>query len=402
MTNFRAAQTILTEHVEQIETERLPLSLCGGRILAENIIARENVPPFDHSAYDGYAFRADDSVSASPESKVLLRILEEIPAGAVPTRPVSAGTAVKILTGAPIPAGADAVCKYEDTEFNEKTVKLRQKYRPGSNIVFAGKNIRAGQILAHSGDRIDSRTAGMLASQGILHPLVFRRPRVGILSTGSEVQEPDQPLIQGKIRNSNRYVFETVLKKFGFETEYLGLAGDITSDIAALIRMGLKTCDAVISTGGVSAGDYDLTPEAMEMADVELLFRGVSIKPGMACAYGVSKGKPVCGLSGNTASAIINFYAVALPVLRKLAGCREPGYREFPVSLCEEFRGKSTMTRLLQGKLDLSDGTARMHLSDRQGNPTLNDGIGREMIAVVPAGSGPVEPGTILKGFMLI
>jgi molybdopterin molybdotransferase len=182
---------------------------------------------------------------------------------------------------------------------------------------------------------------------------------------------------------------------------YLGLAGDDKQSIADLIRSGIMSCDGIIMTGGVSAGDYDMTPAAMEDAGAEVLVRGVAMKPGMACAYGSLNGKLLFGLSGNPASSLTNFYAVVLPALRKMCGCREPLPRELPVTLAAPFPKKSKTTRFLRGTLDLSDGTARMILSKEQGNAVLSSAIGCNVMALVPAGSGALEKGTILKGFLL-
>lgn len=399
--DFKTAQKMLMDHVHPVQTERLPLSLCGGRILAEDLLAAGNIPPFDRSPYDGYAFRAADSAAASPDAPVSLTILEELPAGSVPTRPVLPGTAVKILTGAPIPAGADVVCKYEDTRFDLHTVTLSRSYRAGENIVHAGEDIREGELLARKGTRIDGGLAGTLASQGISSPLVYRRLRVGILCTGSEVVECSEIPSAGKIRNANRHTLETILEGLGFEPVYLGLAGDDLAAIAALVQNGLAQCDAVISTGGVSVGDYDLTPDAMKQTGVEMLFQGVDLKPGMACAYGIQNGKPVCALSGNPASAITNFYAVALPALRKMAGLEKFEFTEITVTLAQSFHKKSPCTRLLRGKLDLSDGTVRLQLPQKQGNVVLSSSIGCNAMAVVPADSGPIDQNTPLKGFLL-
>ena len=400
--DFVSAQALLLSRVAPVETETVPLSACGGRILAADLQAQENIPPFDRSPYDGYAFRAADSAAASAENPVTLTVLEEVPAGAVPTKTVTAGTAVKVLTGAPIPQGADAVCKFEDTRFTADTVTLLQAYRTGANIVRTGEDVQAGQVLAHKGDVIDGGTAGTLAAQGMTQPVVYRRLRVGILSTGNEVIPADAPLQPGKIRNSNLHTLETALRGLGFAPVPLGLAGDSVEAIAALLEEGLQSCDAVLTTGGVSVGDYDLTPDAMQRAGVEILFQGVVLKPGMACAYGMRGTKPVCALSGNPASSMTNFYAITLPTLRKMAGLRCPAYTEISVTLNEDFRKKSPQTRLLRGRLDLSDGTVRMHLPQDQGNVILSSTIGCNVMAVVPAGSGPIPKNTTLKGFLLV
>ncbi len=399
--DFREAQQLLLAQVSAIDTETCPLSCCGGRILAADLTASENIPPFDRSPYDGYALIAADTADASAQTPVTLRILEEVPAGAVPTQTVSTGTAVKILTGAPIPQGADMVCPYEHTEFTAETVTLFRAYAAGSNIVRAGEDVQKGAVLAKQGDLIDGGTAGTLSAQGIAAPCVYRRLRVGILSTGNEVIETEQPLAAGKIRNSNRHALEAILRSNGFEPVYLGLAQDDPNAISRLMQKGLETCDALLSTGGVSVGDYDFTPDAMERAGVHLLFRGVDLKPGMACAYGMKDGKLVCGLSGNPASSITNFYAIALPALRKMAGHRDPIPQEITLTLREGFSKKSPATRLLRGTLDLSDGTVGLRLPKEQGNVVLSSTIGCNAMAIVPAGSGKLEKNTILKGFLL-
>jgi len=369
--------------------------------LAEDLLAKENVPPFDRSAYDGYALRSEDTISASTGSPVMLKILEEIPAGTLPSRRITEGTAAKILTGAPIPEGADAVIPYEDTSYTDYCVFINNPVKPGDAIVRAGEDVAKGQLLARAGDRIDAGLAGTLAAQGIAAPCVWRRPCVGILSTGDEVIEVDAAPQNGKIRNSNRYMLEAAIEKAGCVPLYLGLAGDNTQRIADLIQKGIDGCDAIVMTGGVSVGDYDMTPAAIEAAGGDVLIRGVSMKPGMACAYGSLNGKLLFGLSGNPASSLTNFYAVVLPSLRKMCGCREAIPAEIRVTLASPFSKKSKMTRFLRGTLDLSDGTARMILPEEQGNAVLSSAIGCNVIALVPAGSGAPEKETILKGFLV-
>lgn len=399
--DYKTARDLLLLVAEPVQTQRIPLSASCGRVLAQDLIAEDNIPPFDRSPYDGYAFRAEDTQDASREHPVTLRILEEVPAGAVPTKIIVPGTATKILTGAPIPPGADVVCMYEATEFTKETVTLFAPCRAGNNIVLTGEDVKKGTVLARAGELIDTGVAGTMASQGVTKPLVYRKLKVGVISTGNEVIEADEALVPGKIRNSNRYTLETALLQAGMEPVWLGLAGDETQNIARLIVQGLENCDALLLTGGVSAGDYDLTPDAMEAAGVELLFRGVCLKPGMACACGVKAGKLVCGLSGNPASALTNFYCIAMPALRKMAGWGQPVPQEIMLTLKNAFSKKSKGTRILRGRLDLTDGTARMIVPEDQGNVVLSSTIGCNAMAIVPAGSGPLPAGTVLKGFML-
>lgn len=399
--SVETARELLLSRVKLMDTEEVSLENASGRVIAQDIIAAENVPPFDRSPYDGYAFRAADTQNASKENPVTLRILEEIPAGGVPHFDVTEGTAVKILTGAPIPPGADAVQMFEKTEFTAETVKLFKPLRHGENVVYAGEDVKKGAELAKCGTVIDAGLMGTLAGQCIAKPTVYRRPRVGIISTGTEVRELDEELEAGKIYNSNRYTFTQVLGHYGCDAVYLGRVKDSAEEISALISEGLESCDALVLTGGVSVGDYDLTPEAMEQSGCEMLFLGVEMKPGMGCAYGVKDGVLVCGLSGNPASALTNFYAVALPALRKLCGLREYLPQEIAVTLKNGFSKKSPTARYLRGRLDLSSGKVLMELPKDQGNVVLSSVIGCDVMALVPAGSGPLDAGTELKGFVL-
>ena len=387
--------------VKPMETERIPLQEAYGRILARDLVAAENVPPFDRSPYDGYAFRSWDVREASLDHPVTLKILEEIPAGGISHVPVTEGTAVKVLTGAPIPEGADAVTMFEKTVFTEDTVTIFYPAKCGSNIVRTGEDVRQGAVLAKAGTIIDPGLVGTLAAQNIPEPEVYKVPKVGIISTGSELVDVGSTLTPGKIYNSNCHTLSAVLKKLGCMPVNFGIAGDQVEKISHLIDQALHTCDALILTGGVSVGDYDLTPAAMEQSGVTLLFRGVNLKPGMACAYGMNDGKLICGLSGNPASSLTNFYAVALPAFRKLCGFLNHVPEEIEVTLAQAFSKKSPSTRLLRGRLDLSSGTAMMHLPKDQGNVVLSSSIGCDVMAIVPAGSGPLAQGTKLKGFLL-
>lgn len=398
---YEKARERLVECVHPIGKEFISLESCAGRVLAQDVSAMANIPPFDRSPYDGYALRAIDSKGASKECPVTLRILEEIPAGDISHYDVTEGCAVKILTGAPIPDGADAVVPFEITEFTDHTVTLFSEVAGGSNIVRCGEDVKVGDILAKAGVKIDAGLAGTLASQNIEKTLVYRVPKVGIISTGSELVEVGSELEPGKIYNSNQYMLSAAVHELGCEPIVLGSARDGVNEILQLLKKALSDCDVILLTGGVSVGDYDLTPDAMEQAGVEILFRGVGIKPGMACAYGIKGEKLVCGLSGNPASAITNFYAIAVPAIQKICGYKVFLPKGIEVTLLDSFGKKSRCERILRGKLDLTEGSVGMHISKDQGNVVLSSTIGCDVMAVIPAGSGPVEAGTRLKGFLI-
>lgn len=398
---YAKARDLLLRSVRPVKTEAVPLEESAGRVLAGDWTAAENVPAFDRSPYDGYAFRAADSAGASNGAPVTLAVLEEIPAGAMPRRTITPGTAARVMTGAPIPPGADAVVMYEKTRFTRESVALFAPAAPGENIVRAGEDVRAGALLARDGTVIDPGLTGTLAAQGVVRPPVYRRPRVGLISTGSELACPGGEVPAGKIRDSNRYTLAAALQRDGCIVEALGAAGDSAAAIEALIRRGLDGCDMVLLTGGVSAGDHDRTPAAMEQAGAALLARGVALKPGMACAYGLASGKLVCGLSGNPAAALANYFAVVRPAVHRLAGRCDCLPEPVTMTLAGGFAKKSKTARLLWGRLALEDGAVKIHLSAGQGNAVISGVIGCNAAAIVPANSGPLPAGTILKGFLL-
>ena len=400
-TTYREARAALLEAVRPVGKERVPLAACTGRVLARELVASSDVPPFDRSPFDGYVLRAADTLNASRENPVTCNIVEELPASCVPKYMLGAGQASKILTGAPIPPGGDAVIPFEHTEFTDSTVTLFNPLKSGENIVRKGEDIRQGALLSPCGQLMDAGLMGSLAGQNIAEPLVYRRPRIGILSTGSELIELGHDLPLGKIHDTNRYSMAALVGGLGTEPVLYGSVPDNVEAIAEAMEQALSECDALITTGGVSVGDYDLTPRAMERIGARILVHGVDLKPGMACCYAVRDGKLLCGLSGNPASSITNFYVVALPALRRLCGRRDCETREFPVTLAERFGKPSPANRLLRGFSDLESGTLKLRLSSGQGNVMISSLIGCDLAAIVPAGSGPVEAGTVLQGFFL-
>lgn len=399
--DYIAARDLLLNRVAPLGTERVMLTEAYGRVLARDLLAQEDVPAFDRSPYDGYTVRSADTVNASEKHPITLRVVEEIPAGAVPEKEITAGTAAKILTGAPVPSGADAVINYEATEFTAESVTLFAPLEAGKNVVRRGEDVRQGALLAAAGTVIDPSLCGTLAAQGVMQPEVYRVPRVAVFSTGNEVLEPDAPMHEGCIRNSNGYTLCAALKEIGLSPVYMGIARDDAAEIAEKLEKALDTCDAVVTSGGVSVGDYDLTPAAMAQCGAEMLFRGVALKPGMACAYGMKNGKLICALSGNPASSLINLIAVAVPALKKLAGRANPLPQEIEATLRDGFSKRSGVTRLLHGRIVIDGGRAELVPSSGQGNVMISRMVGSNAFGVIPAGSGPIAAGTALKCFLV-
>lgn len=399
--SFRETRDRLLSVIGTIGTENVELSELCGRVIAGNITAAMMIPHYDRSPFDGYALRSEDVAGASEDNPVTLKIIYEIKAGDTAGRPVKNGEAVKILTGAPVPDGADCVQKYEDTVFDEDSVTLSAPLKFNQNVVRAGEDVKSGMLLAENGTVADAAVMGMLASQGIGVVPVFRRPRVAVISTGSELVEVGEQLTGSRIYNTNRYMLEAELRRCGCIPFYAGLAGDDPGVIAKLVSESLDTHDAVVITGGVSAGDYDFVPEAMEMTGVEILCQGVKMKPGMASVYGFRDGKPCFGLSGNPASAMTSFYAVCRPILRKYAGERNWLPEMIKVNMTGDFGKSAGCERLLRGRMSIENGVICMRPSSEQGNAVISSMAGANLMVIIPAGHGPVHAGEIFDGFMI-
>ncbi len=399
--DYHEALKLLSDNVCPVETQETDLAGSFGRILGDDIKADENVPSFDRSPYDGYAFMADDTKDASPEHTVTLKVIENIRAGQMPKQEVKSGTAIRLMTGAPVPAGADAVCKFEDTDFTDDTVTLKKSYRPGENVVTAGEDIRKGTVVAKKGYPVDAGTAGTLASLGRLSVPVFRKPIVGILSTGDEVMDPEKELLPGKIRNSNRYIMAAALESIGMDTLYLGQADDTVEDIEKLILKGEESCDVIISTGGVSVGDYDLVPDAMEKCGYEILVRGVGMKPGMACAYGKKEGKLMLGLSGNPASSLTNLQCVCYPALKKLAGYAVCDHQIVHFKTAQDIKKTGGGTRFVRGRTVIRDGQLYLDAPSAQGNVVISSAVRCDAYGVLSGVKAPVLSGSDIEGFFV-
>lgn len=384
----------------KMPVEAVPISDSYSRVLAVEIKAEADVPLFDRSPYDGYAFRAADTADATSENPVTLKIIEETPAGFVPTKEVGEGMAVKILTGAPIPSGADAVTKAENTVYTEETVAIPDCFTSGENIVRAGEDVSAGTILAGDGERVDAAMAATFAAQGLALVTVYKKPRIGIISTGTELAEVGEPLLPGHIRNTNRYSLEGACKIAGAEPVYLGRAGDSAGEIAALMKEGFESCDMLLTTGGVSVGDYDLTPAALELVGAETIVKNIQMKPGGSGTFGRLGEKPIFCLSGNPASSMTCYYAVVLPSLRKLTGLKDYRLKKIRVFLREDYKKNSPQNRLIRGRLDLTDGVVRFDATE-QGNVVIHSLIGCDALALIPSGSPPLPAGTELYAYLI-
>lgn len=395
---YTARQLILDRCVPSGK-EKILLEKSSGRVLAADVSAVHNIPLFDRSPLDGFAFRSGDTVSAK-EGKITLTVTGEVAAGSCCRRSVKAGEAVKILTGAPIPAGADAVEKFEETEYGGGYVTLRRSYSSGENIVREGEDVRAGDLIAEQGTRIDPELHGQLAAQGMEKVEVYKMPLVGLISQGNELLDPGEKLQEGKIYNTSHYMLGTALKREGIPSIYLGNVEDDEKQIADVLKTAVSMYDAVIMTGGASVGTYDFTKSALERAGAVILVDQIEMKPGSCCCLAILEGVPVFGLSGNPKAAMTTFHLVALPAIRKLAGRKDCLPEKITVELDSDFAKRSPKMRILKGKLLLTDGIVRMYLNGQEDERTgaMRDA---DVFAVVRAGSGPLKKGSLLEAYIV-
>jgi len=318
-----AAERILG-HVHTLQPElRVPLDALG-QVLAEDVRAGFSIPPHDNAAMDGYAVRAADTTGASAAAPRYLEVIAELPAGQTPTVPVHPGTAIRIMTGAPVPVGADAVVQFELTTEargvgpREGRIGILAPAKPGLNVRRAGEDVRAGTTVLRAGVEIRPAEVGVLASLGLGAVSVVRRPRIAVLSTGDELLAPGEPLQPGKIYDANGYSVAALVRRYGGIPVMLGIARDRIEDLVARVRAGLES-DLLITSAGVSVGDYDVVKDVLA-AEGEIGFWQVRMKPGKPIAFGQIRGVPFVGLPGNPVASMVAFEQFVRPAILKMLG----------------------------------------------------------------------------------
>ena len=396
-----AARDMLFALPIKLVTGMAPVGDALGRVIAADVFADIPIPPFDRSPYDGYAFRSADTASASRGSPVTLKITEELPAGVAPTIAIGPGHAAKILTGAPIPAGADCTVKFEATEYTESEVKIFKPFMPGTDIVYAGEDVKPGTPIARRGDVITPPLMGLLASIGLAEIGVYKPPRAAIINTGMELVEPGVPLPPAKIYNSNVYTLSGYLKGQGMDVYNAGVVDDDPEAIAERIKAAIAVSDIVITTGGAAAGDYDFAIRAAELAGAEMLFWKAQMKPGGAAVAAVLDGKLILSLSGSPGGAVMFMLRCAMPYLRKLCGradCFPEPVEVYLKSACEK---QSERLRLLRGQLEIMGGKAYFSEYGTQGGGNISSFVVADLIAEIPADSEPLPAETLVRAWRL-
>ncbi len=348
MISFEKARQIVLDSVSALESVETPILDALGLVAAEELTAAEQIPPFDNSAMDGYAVRAEDTKGASDQNPVELEVLMDLPAGSHTDRSVGPGQAIRIMTGAPIPLGVDTVVQVELTEkLSDDRVLILEEHEENKNIRRAGEDIAVGRSVLRPGDGITPAKIGLLASVGRARVKIVRRPVVAVLATGDELLEAHESLEPGKIRSSNSYTIISQIRACGAEANYLGIARDTMDDVRSHMEKGLSA-DMIVSSGGVSVGDYDYVKSALEELGVEFKFTKVGIKPGKPTVFGLLGDKPVFGLPGNPVSSMVTFEQFVRPALLKMMGRRKLLRPVVSAVLEEDIRKKPERASLIR------------------------------------------------------
>ncbi len=400
--------------VDILEAEETPLLESMGQVLAEDIISHIDIPPLDNAAMDGYALKAGDTLGASGQSPRILRVIDTVIAGSISQREVTPGTAIRIMTGAPVPGGADSVIRFEDTDEARRQgsgtnkIGILCEVKHGLNIRRAGEDIARGATVLKKGTVLRPAEVGVLASLGMSEVNAVRRPVVAVLATGNELVHIDQPLPPGKIYNSNTYSVASLVKRYGGVPKIIGIASDSEASLLDKLRQGLDA-DMLITSGGVSAGDYDMVKDVLA-SEGEITFSTVRMKPGKPLAFGTLKGVdkngnprrvPHLGLPGNPVSSMVTFELFARPAMLKMMGKKNlakpvvEAVLEEPVVNTD---GRRLYTRAIVTR---SDGQYHAHLTGPQGSGILTSMSLANGLVIVPEDTAGAKAGETVKVILL-
>lgn len=395
-----ALERILAE-IAPLNVIQVPLAEAAGLVLARDVVAQEDIPPFANSAMDGFALLSKDS---RPHDGHLprLHITGGVAAGYVADRAVEEGTTMRIMTGAPVPPGADAVIQVELTRTEglaDGEVEIQQEVAPGNNIRPAGEDMQRGQTVMTRGTEIGAWEIGILATLGWASVPVVRRARVAILGTGDEVIEVDEPLQPGKIRNSNSYLLEAAVRRAGAEPHRLGVARDTVESLREKFTEAVKY-DLILTSGGVSVGDFDLVKNIMQEQGAINFWR-INMRPGKPVAFGHIGAVPLLGLPGNPVSSAVTFELFGRPVIRKMQGHTRLLRSQVEVIVEDGVQDRAMRRHYVRSHVEWRDGHFVAHTTGNQGSNILTSLLNANALVIVPEGGAEVHPGDTAKAMML-
>jgi molybdopterin molybdotransferase len=406
--SVEAAQSEILRHFSPLSSETVPLVQALERVLASDVRADIDVPPFANSAMDGYAVRGADIQSARADEPVTLRIVGEVPAGGTTDTAVEHGTAIRIMTGAPIPPQADTVVPFEETDEGRSDSLHRQAlvriFKPvpvGASVRAAGEDIHAGTIVVRHGTLIRAAEIGVLATVGAASVQVYRRPRVAILATGDELVDVDEQPGPGQIRNANGYANAAQVIGAGGEPLQLPIARDTEAELNDRLNQALAWgADLFLTSGGVSVGDYDVVKKVLQQRG-SMEFWRVKMKPGKPVAFGNIGGVPLLGLPGNPVSAMIGFELFGRPALLKMQGREGYARPTIRATFTGTLTDRADRRQYVRVRIEQRDGEFLAHLTGEQGSGVLTSMMYADGLMIVPEGITRVESGMQLPVLML-
>ncbi len=388
------AQDLILEATPILGAETISASDAAGRVLVDAIVSTRRHPPADCSAMDGYAIRREDLVGTSIAKPKTMPVVYEVPAGGRASRPLETGEAARIFTGAPLPPGADAIIKQEDTDMGDERVEIRVEPEPREHVRDGGEDFEIGDRLIEAGSVLGASHLGVLASVGRTIVSVHQRPRVAILSGGDELVEPDRPTDAGQIVSSNSYTLAAQCREIGALPTYLGIAGDTPEAIEIRMRAGLGA-DVLVSSAGVSVGDHDHVRDVLEKIGCQLRFWGVLMKPGYPLAFGIIEptGQLVFGLPGNPVSTAVTFEEFVRPALRKMMGHRDIHRPVVQATLSDAIRKRAGRLHFVRVRLEMTSRGILATPTGNQSSGVLTSMIRGQGLAVIPLEAEAVEAG---------
>ena len=403
LTVAEASERILAE-IRQMEVESVPLRKALGRVCAEDIAATVTMPPWSNSSMDGYAVRSADITPVMKGEPVKLRVVATVAAGEFAPRALKRGEAMRIMTGAPVPDGADSVIRREHTDGGSKKVEIRDAADVWKNIRPAGEDYQRGDMLARRGTPVRPALIGVLASSGVSTLRTFRRPRVAIISSGNEivdVDDFDEVVAQRKIISSNSYTLAALTRVAGGVPVDLGIAADTRASLKRKL-VKARDCDLILTSAGVSVGDLDYTRDVFAALGGEQKFWKVKMRPGAPLAFGMLKDVPWLGVSGNPVSAMVSFELFVRPVLRKMQGHSALFRRTVTVTVEEDVKIGAKLMHFLRANVTRNeDGTLAARLTGQQSSGALTSMAKANALLIVPETSPKVAKGSQLHALML-
>jgi molybdopterin molybdotransferase len=396
-----ARELILGDLDASLSSEKVDLLASLGRIICEDVVADRDLPPADNSAMDGYGLRASDSESATHTQPLQMPVVADIPAGKPWTGQVAAGETVRIMTGAPIPVGVDAVVRRELVEEIDNAIILEKPVRSGNDIRRAGEDIKAGEIVIASGSRITPAAVGMLAAVGMPYVAVVRKPRVAVLATGDEIVDFSQVPGPGAIRNSNSFSMAALVRQAGGLPQIFPIVRDKPELIRKALLDAVSGNDLVLTSGGVSMGDYDFIQDVIrELPDAEIRFWQVKMKPGKPLLYSRVASIPVIGLPGNPVSTMVSFEQFVRPLLKKMAGFPESELllKKEPAIALEDHPAPGDRLHYARGIAERDgEGQLTVRLTGAQGSGILNSMVKGNCLITQPPVSSGTGKGSIVE-----